>query len=155
VINSGLPAPAAPDLRQRCYSQIFPKEYSTLGVAVMECPLEEINNGIVIMTNKQATPLPVKSWNGVTTISDDVLLRIIAVSKGQKAVAFPPREIRIHCKNYFEFMAANWTGALPSKNDMDALISQGKHIEAADGVKAMVIQCRDLLEANAAKLFPK
>ncbi|MBU2772376.1 hypothetical protein HMI48_00055 [Acidithiobacillus ferrooxidans] len=46
----------------------------------MESLLEEVNHGITIMKNRQRTLLPVKSWYGVKTVSNDVLLRIIAVS---------------------------------------------------------------------------
>jgi len=67
------------------------RQYSTLGVAIMESLLEEVNNGISIMNNRQLAPLPVRSWDGVRTVSDDVLLRIIAVSKNVRPVRFPPR----------------------------------------------------------------
>ena len=136
------------------------RQYSTLGVAIMESLLEEVNNGINIMSNRQLAPLPVRSWDGVRTVSDDVLLCIIAVSKGVRPVGFPPREIRIHCKNYFEHMSANWTAAIQhtTSNDqshMEALIGNGQYVQAAERVRAMLTQCRQLLERNASKAFPK
>jgi hypothetical protein len=129
------------------------RQYSTLGVAIMESLLEEINTGIEIMKSRQTNPLPVNSWNGPSTIPDDVLLRIIAVSKGETPVAFKPQDIRIHCKNYFTHMAQNWSNAIQISNTK-ALLSQG-YIQSAENVKAMVIQCKDLLEKNARKKFPK
>ncbi len=136
------------------------RQYSTLGVAIMESLLEEVNNGISIMNNRQLAPLPVRSWDGVRTVSDDVLLRIIAVSKNVRPVRFPPREIRIHCKNYFEHMSANWTDAIKyaAHNDqshMKALLGNGQYVQAAEGVRAMLAQCKELLEDNSKKVFPK
>lgn len=130
------------------------RQYSTLGVAIMESLLEEVNNGINIMRNQQQNPLPVKSWDGIKTVSDDVLLRIIAVSKDVQPVDFPPREIRIHCKNYFEHMSANWISAIHAGN-IHALVGNGQYIQAAEGVKTMLIQCKELLENNAKKTFPR
>ena len=129
------------------------RQYSTLGVAVMESLLEEITMGIKIMEGRQTNPLPVKSWNGVSTIPDDVLLRIIAVSKGETPVSFKPQDIRIHCKNYFSFMAENWLSAIQGGNIRD-LIDKGQYIQSAEKVKSMIIQCRDLLEKNSRKKFP-
>lgn len=136
------------------------RQHSTLGVAIMESLLEEVNNGIAIMSNQQLTPLPVKSWDGVKTISDDVLLRIIAVSKNTKPDGFPPREIRIHCKNYFEHMSANWEVAIQyviqgNRSQMEALLNEGQYLDAAEGVKKMLTQCKKLLEANAEKILSK
>jgi hypothetical protein len=119
----------------------------------MESLLEEITMGIKIMEGRQTNPLPVKSWNGVSTIPDDVLLRIIAVSKGETPVSFKPQDIRIHCKNYFSFMAENWLSAIQGGNIRD-LIDKGQYIQSAEKVKSMIIQCRDLLEKNSRKKFP-
>lgn len=133
------------------------RQYSTLGIAIMESLLEEVNNGIDIMTSTQLIQLPVRSWDGVKTVSDDVLLRIIAVSKGIRPVTFPPREIRIHCKNYFEHMSANWSTAIQQakKNNLSPLQALGNYVDAAKNVKAMLTQCKELLEENVKKAFPK
>jgi len=136
------------------------RQYSTLGVAIMESLLEEVTNGINIMRNQLLSPLPVRSWDCVKTISDDVLLRIIAASKDVRPVHFPPREIRIHCKNYFEHMSANWATAIQyaMQNDLShvqALVGSGQYVQAAEGVRAMLTQCKELLEGNAKKTFPK
>lgn len=136
------------------------RQYSTLGVAIMESLLEEVNNGINIMRNRNLNPLPVRSWDGVNTVSDDVLLRIIAVSKDVQPVSFLPREIRIHCKNYFEHMSANWAVAIQRSTPSDdaqlrVLIDHRQYVQAAEGVRAMLTQCRQLLEDNASKIFPK
>ena len=134
------------------------KQYSMLGVAIIECLLEEIENGIEIMKNNYLNLLPVKSWIGVLTIPDDVLLRIISVAKDSKPISFKPRDIRIHCKNYFDHMAASWMSAIQSNNPQLAihqLLTQGKFIEAAEGVVAMLNQCKALLEENEKRFFPK
>lgn len=51
------------------------RQYSTLGVAIIESLIEEINTGIKIMKNQYQNPLPVKSWSGLLSIPDDVLLQ--------------------------------------------------------------------------------
>lgn len=138
------------------------RQYSTLGVAIMESLLEEVNNGIDIMRNRRLVPLPVRSWDGVKTVSDKVLLRIIAVSKGVSQSGFPPREIRIHCKNYFEHMSCNWSNAIQmtaaggGNLPLDELFVQGQYMQAAEGVRDMLTLCKELLERNARrKFFPK
>jgi hypothetical protein len=133
------------------------RQYSMLGVAIMDALLEEINNGIHIMKNRTINPLPVISWESPSTIPDDVLLRIIAVSKGEKPLAFKPQDIRIHCKNYFGYMAKNWLEAVKSKNidQINLLLNGGNYIQAAEQVKLMVTQCRNLLKINSTKIFPK
>lgn len=136
------------------------RQYSTLGVAIMESLLEEVINGINIMRNQQLNPLPVKSWDGVKTISDDILLRIIAVSKDVQPIDFPPREIRIHCKNYFEHMSDNWASAIINvsqnrQRQLQSFIDVSLYVQAAEGVKAMLIQCKELLENNSRKTLPK
>ena len=132
------------------------RQYSILGVAVMESLLEEVKNGIDIMNNLRSATLPVKSWDGTKTVSDDVLLRIIAVSEYIRPSGFPPREIRIHCKNYFEHMSTNWEGAVKQgRAAMHNLVNNGQYVQAADGVKTMLIECKDLLEENSKRMFPK
>jgi hypothetical protein len=133
------------------------REYSTLGLAVMETLLEEINNGITIMREHALLPVPVKSWDGVKTISDDVLLRIIAVTRDCHPITFPPREIRIHCKNYFEHMSLNWSVAIQREDltYMHALTTEYQYVQAAERVKVMLVQCKGLLEENVKKKFPR
>lgn len=137
------------------------RRYSILGVAIMESLLEEVNHGITIMKNRQRTLLPVKSWYGVKTVSNDVLLRIIAVSMNITKKGFPPREIRIHCKNYFEHMSVRWENAVKiSQGDNGAIINNlvdnCNFVQAAEGVRDMLVQCKELLDNNAKKrFFPK
>ena len=133
------------------------QQYSMLGVAIIESLLEEINTGIEIMKNQFANSLPVKSWVGLSSIPDDVLLRIIAVTKNVNLVVFKPKDIRIHCKNYFDHMATSWNIAIQSNNQVaiQQLLNQAKYIEAAEGVRAMLLQCKELLENNEKRWFPK
>ena len=132
------------------------RQYSILGIAVMESLLEEVKNGIDIMNNLQSAALPVKSWDGTRTVSDDVLLRIIAVSEYIRPAAFPPREIRIHCKNYFEHMSTNWESAIKQgQAAMQNLVNNGQYVRAAEGVKTMLLECKNLLEENSKKPFPQ
>lgn len=96
------------------------RTYSRLGVVIIESLQEEIRNGIQLMTSAldaaedqraNGPPpalLPNRSWSGMSTIPDDVLLRIIETSANRQFDGFPPRECRIHCKNYFEHMCRNY-----------------------------------------------
>lgn len=112
------------------------RTYSRLGVAIIESLQEEIKNGIELMTNAlnatkdqsaNAPPpalLPNRSWSGMSTIPDDVLLRIIETSANRQFDGFPPRECRIHCKNYFEHMCQNYLSSVASTDP----VSVGKLI---------------------------
>jgi len=130
------------------------KNYSLLGVAIMNCLLDEVNNGISIMRNQQTNPLPTASWAGPLTIPDEVLLRIIAISGSQNPRSFEPQDVRIHAKNYFEHMAPNWEEAVRAGN-VQKLLKQGKYVEAAESVKKMLEQCRKLLDKNSRRKLPR
>lgn len=95
------------------------KNYSRLGVAIMESLIEEVRTGLNTLDrlNKYLQDsstdntrfnnlLPVRSWEGPQTVPNEVLLRILASSEGITA-PFPPSEIRIHCKNYFSHICGN------------------------------------------------
>lgn len=140
------------------------KSQSKLGAVVLSALIEEVQTGIGIMSTSQiattatSSPLPIKSWTGMSTISDDTLLRILEISDNVPAKGFPLCEIRTHCKNYFDHMSSNWTNAITNANWRDAthsIIIKGKYIEAATGVLEMLKQGRDLLTANSKKYFPK
>lgn len=133
------------------------KQYSTLGVAIIEGLLEEVTYGIEIMRKQLPTLLPVKSWYGLSTIPDDVLLRIIAVTKNENFNGLKPKDIRIHCKNYFDHMAPSWENAIKTNNPVNikTLLNQSKYVEAAEGVNTMLLQCKELLERNEKQWIPK
>lgn len=92
------------------------KTYSTLGAIIIDSLIEEVSTGIDIINgtlqrNAQFSRqnLPSKSWSGINTFSDEVLLRIIRVSNGvQPNGSFHPKDIRKHTKNYFDHMCFNW-----------------------------------------------
>ncbi len=156
------------------------RNYSRLGVAIIDTLLEEINTGVDIMTRAlQAVEtsklnelplsiLPNNSWEGMTTITDEVLLRIIATSEAGKFEAFPPKECRMHCKNYFvnikpqydqaltETIQRSEAGADWRKPLHDLLSDDGsKFLEASLKVKRMLEDARKLLEENAKIKRPK
>jgi hypothetical protein len=91
------------------------KTNSTLGVIIIDCLLEEVNTGIDSIQKTltdvpfKSHSMPLKSWSGINTLPDDVMLRIISVSKGVKPVGgFNPKDIRKHTKNYFDHMCVDW-----------------------------------------------
>lgn len=145
---------------------------SILGAVIIESLIEEVANGLRIMKETFAriqnepspTPapsrevLPGASWEGMSAIPDNVLLRIIAVSEGVEPRAFPPTQIRVHCKNYFMHMRENYNNAQFDAN-IERLLSTGagnsQYIELAERVLNMLDQAKGLLEENARCPFPK
>jgi hypothetical protein len=88
------------------------QKYSRLGISILESILEEVKTGLAIMKDLLNEKfkyqfLPKACWNELTTISDNVLLRIIEVSKDKEFKPYHPSHIRIHCKNYFEHIVGN------------------------------------------------
>ena len=98
------------------------KNTSLLGVLIIESIIEEVNAGLTLMKtviNKsiplsQIPLLPDKSWTGMSTIPDEVLLRIIETSKNISPIGFHPRQIRSHCKNYFYNITSHWKANISS-----------------------------------------
>lgn len=148
------------------------RKQSKLGVAIMDSLIEEVENGIRILThyqNSNEVPtvfMPTKSWNGQTTINDEVLLRIIETSENIKADHFPPKDIRIHCKNYFDMIAGQWNqniNSLEKGVPVALVISMARQLasngsqtlEGSKGVLKMLQQTRTLLLNNSKTVIPK
>jgi hypothetical protein len=158
------------------------RDYSRLGVAIIESILEEVDIGISLMTQAwnaaedndysklPSGTLPHQSWNGMTTIPDEVLLRLIAASAStkRKFESFPPRQCRTHCKNYFMHIKPNYDMIHSASRDLaksnqdwrlpihNVLSDEGSHyLQAARGVKRMLEDAKQLLEDNANAKFPK
>jgi hypothetical protein len=142
------------------------KNYSKLGVAILDTLIEEVTNGRdtirkVLNPADRSTPnhLPSKSWSGINTITDEVLLRIFEVSKNVKDVGFPARHIRNHTKNYFDFMVPNFEQVIDVADNggdfKSAAISFWTYDQAATGVLDMLVHVRSLLEKNTKRIWPK
>ena len=141
------------------------RSFSKLGIAIIDTLIEEVEAGIVIFKNmldpnNNNTPLlPKNSWDKMNTIPDEVLLRIIEVSKNVKPKAFPPSSIRIHCKNYFTHMTQNfeniYNDSTARKTKGVSLILNSKYLESAENVLIMLIQTKLLLTLNSKRWFPK
>lgn len=108
------------------------------------------------------TDMPRKSWAGMTTISDEVLERIICTSHGKETKGFPAKEVRIHLKNYFDHMCLNINGVTSAirngqqwQANAQLYLVQGKYIEAANGVLAMLETIKMRLEDNSTSWVPK
>ena len=87
------------------------KNYSRLGVAIIESLREEVKTGLNIIKNKQQNHLPKKSWaDGMNTIPNEVMLIILTDYKKikQEESELKFKDIRIHCKNYFEHITENY-----------------------------------------------
>lgn len=147
------------------------RRQSLLGSAVCASLIEELRHGIAIMetvqtsmnTQQQAMGiLPRKSWSGMNTISDEILERLLCLTAGKNNRGFPIKEIRIHLKNYFDHMCPNFdnvTSAMGSgaqwQTQAQFYLVQGKYIEAAKGVLAMLEDAERFLENNAKAIMPK
>lgn len=145
------------------------KDVKTLGVAVLDSLLEEVNTGIIILEQalKAAkedetnilpmTSPPRKSWNGMSTIPDEVLIEIINNSQTKKYDGFHPKDVRIHCKNYFEHIMVNYDAAFKSSFSLigknrswynpiiQTVENGGSSIDAVRGVKKLLEDCKELL----------
>ena len=147
------------------------KRQSLLGTAVCDSLIEEIKNGIALMSQTQQAlngtqlptgKLPRRSWAGMQTISDQVLERLLCLSQGRQNRGFPIREIRVHLKNYFDHMISNWdqvtdaaTQGLRWQDIAQHYLTQGRYLEAAHRVLEMTEDARKLLDQNSTKWFPK
>ncbi|MFW9876758.1 MAG: hypothetical protein ACFFG0_26995 [Candidatus Thorarchaeota archaeon] len=143
------------------------KSYSKLGAIIIHSLIEEVKNGrdsirniLDPKNNSRPVRLPRKSWNGINTISDEVMLRIIELSKRNKDIGFPSVQIRIHTKNYFDHMVTNWDNVVDQankRNDYKAFAMKAfpKYDEAATSVLDMLENVKSMLENNSRKLIPK
>ena len=160
-------------------------QYSALASAIVAGLLEEIKTGIQIMeaikkavlsdrsqhTSTLSSPssgspiasqahplLPCKSWNGMNTFSDGVLLRMVAVN-ADKAT-----DIRSDCKNYFEHACGSLNSIISDPNSPpttkygelyeDYLQGDGNYLASAVELKKDLEELRVLLDSNARALFP-
>jgi hypothetical protein len=149
------------------------RRQSLLGSVILQSFIEEVENGIKILEAVQAMlnsqqpqvmvgTLPRGSWSGIQSVSDELLERIICTTKNKSFSGFPPKEIRIHLKNYFEHMCTNFDSvtnaiALGSNWQVGAqsYIMRGKYIDAAKGVLQMLKDAQQLLDKNSEALWPK
>jgi hypothetical protein len=47
-----------------------------------------------------------------TTISDEVLVRVLQTSRGTECPAMHRKDLRLHCKNFFVHMTTNYDTVL-------------------------------------------
>jgi hypothetical protein len=143
------------------------RNYSQLGAAILHTLIEEVEIGRTIIKNtldpndnSHPAPLPRKSWNGINTVPDDVLLRILELGKCAPAVGFPTNEIRTHTKNYFDHMVLNWDQVIEIVKQKQnfkgfAKLNFPEYEEAATNVLNMLVHIRGLLLKNSKRVFPK
>lgn len=140
------------------------REQSILGSVIIDSIIEEVKGGQEIIINTLTAEdfmdprvPPRKSWDGMSTIPDDVLLRIIATTKNVRPKSFPPREIRTHLKNYFDHMLTNWDRS----HDQQPMTPQAylklnfpTYKDAVNGVLTMLMQTKQILNENSKKWIP-
>lgn len=139
---------------------------SLLGVEVLTMLIEEVKIGQYLIKNtckpeNNLIPdsLPHLCWNGVNTISNDILLRIFEVSKSKSNEEYPEKNIRLYCKDYYEKIIPEWNSAISKVDTIDATynfkIRFGERIATVNELILMLTRVRSLLEKNAEKIFPK
>lgn len=142
------------------------KNDSILGAIILKTLIEEVQNGIISMEitfnscgKEKPRRLPRKSWVGINTIPDDVILRIYALSIKAENRGFPIEQIRSHTKNYFDHMTVNWDKYLKMYDDLKKNKKIPDFIKeydnAAKGVIDMLNNACELLKANSKRIFPK
>ncbi|MFZ5552576.1 MAG: hypothetical protein ACOZCO_05640 [Bacteroidota bacterium] len=142
------------------------RNYSRLGVEQISTLIEEVETGLKLIKETLdpnhhvfPNPLPRKSWSGISTIQDQVLLRILAVCADKPDKGFPSREIRIHCKNYFEHIVTNWDAVIQvavKGQDYKAIArTMSTYEEATTGVLEMLKNIKHHLSNNIITPFPK
>lgn len=142
------------------------RNFSRLGVCIIDTLIEEVERGRdsirnTLDPNNSSFPnyLPRKSWNGINTITDEVLLIILEVTKDIKDEGFPAQEIRIHTKNYFDHIVTNWDQVVDTAkidpNYKSYFLNLQSYDDAATGVLEMLKHIKKLLQSNSNKIFPK
>ena len=148
------------------------RRQSLVGSVILQSFIEEVENGIKIMASMQAKMnneqpqvamgvLPRGSWSGMQSVSDELLERIICTTQNKSFSGFPPKEIRIHLKNYFEHMCVNIDPIINNIADGSAwherarFYIDGGYISAAKGVLQLLKDAQRLLDKNAKALWPK
>lgn len=149
------------------------KNVSLLGEIVLEGLQEEIGTGISLMqalqkradgtchNSLQPSLLPTASWSGMNTVSDDIMLRIIATSPPHMA-----KKLRYDCKNYFAHICANINYTLSDRSETASLMAKRhilKYLSSADKENYLVAsenlyedlaKIKHALKNNAKKCFP-
>jgi len=144
------------------------RKFSRLGASVVDSLLAQVDLGIGMLTRiadgeAPGGLMPHSSWYGMETIPNDVLLRIIATDRGDTTrgpgAPLRPRDIRIHCNNYFVNVCGNMNNLLdgwynPNSSARGSAKTLATQYEAdARQVECMLRTARSLLERNGEKLW--
>jgi hypothetical protein len=104
--------------------------------------------------------LPNKTWEGMKSLSDEYLERIISVGEGVQPEGFAFDQIRSHLKNHFEYITVNYEGILEKHKEtinwLYELHVELKDSELLSGAKKLLItleQTHRLLKQNSKTLF--
>lgn len=143
---------------------------SKLGVELLTILIEEVETGYhtimvpcKIYVGCIPESLPHKSWTGINTISDEILLRIFKVSGDIPNKLYQPQRIRMNTKDYFENVINAWDEkvlklwTLPLTDENIELIEcfMVNLGMTAKNVLIVLKDTRTLLEENTKKTFPK
>lgn len=144
------------------------KEHSQLGVIILAEIQEELSTGIGLMRMMQNSVtqialtqpatigvLPTKSWSGMKTIPDKVVLRVIATNPNKNI------KLRSDCKNYFEHICGSINGLIEHRLSQSIIVSRlinvnddSNHLVAAINLNNDIEEIKNKLLSNAKRKFP-
>ena len=136
------------------------KRQTMLGKAIIHVISEEIKQGcdalksniedIKTKTNRESRKvLPFDCWEGLSTIPDNTIITIYAVSEKDEYKGFHPIQIRSHLKNYFSYIVPNANEIIMThfrENEVEKLVW---YLERSEKVLAMLEAVRKILEENS------
>ena len=144
------------------------KDICTLGAIIINEIQEERATGISLMRSLQGSVtqqsssstrsglLPTSSWAGMSTIPDNVILRIVAMKP------LPIIKVRSDCKNYFEHICGNINSRINAGSNNASIAAQfiavensSNYLVAATNLYDALDQIRVALIKNSRKLLPK
>lgn len=140
------------------------KKFSLLGISIVGYLMAQLDLGIDILntlaggtcTNKQ---LPNSAWNGMQTIPQEVLLRVVSVAPrcpGDCHNEFLFKDMLVHCNNYFVYICGNINSMLAQCAPfLSQQAAATKYLEDAKKVKSMLAEIKKSLEKNSERCLPK
>lgn len=149
------------------------KRYSQLGASIIGYLTAQVDAGIKVLQEGANGKLPLISmpqsaWADPSILPREVLLRIVALDRvtRQSDTGIPyPRDILIHCNNYFVNVCGNMNrkfqtahqrlsqGAEPDYCDLQS--ASRAALKSAERLKCTFDRTKKLLERNALKFFPR
>jgi hypothetical protein len=134
------------------------RKYSLLGVSIIDELIAEINKGLEILEDLargKDPPLlmPHAVWRGMETIPNEVMLRIVSMSRGRgRHGEHRISDIRTHCNNYFLYICCHINGSRASGSPISPSTAS-QFSKDTKMVMNMLHRAKSLLIRNSYKLW--